>query len=250
MAPDDLEALFLLYRDMPRQGPGCDDCTRQALRTLPKLSPNPCIFDLGCGPGKQTLTLARYFQSPIIAVDIHEPYLMQLQASAADEGLADLIITQKGSMEDLDVALGSIDLIWLEGAIYLVGFNAGLRLWRPLLRDDGVIVASELTWLTDAPPTEAQTFWQESYPAMTTIAGNLEIAADAGYSVIDYFPLPRTAWWQSYYTPLKKRVEMLRPQAKANLPLTRILDETEREMTIHERYGDSYSYVFYVMTKS
>ena len=33
----DCEAFFLLYRDLPREGPGSDEATREALRRLPRL---------------------------------------------------------------------------------------------------------------------------------------------------------------------------------------------------------------------
>ncbi|HEX8823356.1 MAG TPA: class I SAM-dependent methyltransferase, partial [Archangium sp.] len=54
------DAFFLLHTDLPREGPGSDDCTREALRRLrPWLPASPRVLDLGCGPGKQTLVLAR-----------------------------------------------------------------------------------------------------------------------------------------------------------------------------------------------
>ena len=155
----DLEALFTLHSGIPREGPGSDEATREAIRRLPPLPSRPRVFDLGCGLGKQTLVLARHFRTPIIAVDFHGPYLDQLRHSAEAEGLSDLIDTRLGRMEELEEQPGSVDLIWIEGAIYIIGFAAGLGLWRPLLRDDGFLVASEATRLTDDPPAEAQTFW-------------------------------------------------------------------------------------------
>jgi len=37
-------------------------------------------------------------------------------------------------MDALDDPPGTVDLIWSEGATYIVGFEAGLRLCRPLLK--------------------------------------------------------------------------------------------------------------------
>jgi len=250
MTPEDLEALFLLHSDMPRQGPGSDDATRDALRRLPALPSNPRIFDLGCGPGAQTVVLARHFQTPIVALDIHEPYLAQLRHAAEGAGLSQYIETCHARMEDLNEPLTSIDLIWLEGAIYLVGFEAGLCMFRPLLRDDGLVVASEITWLEHPPSEEALAFWNVAYPAMASVETNIRRARDAGYEVLDHFALPRSAWWDDYYTPLRKRVTMLRPQAPAGSALANVLDEAEREMALHERNSDAYSYVFYIMRKT
>ena len=164
----DMGAFFTLYCDIPRAGPGSDEATRQAIRRLPPLpSAPPRILDLGCGPGKQTLVLARHFQTPIIAVDSHAPFLDDLRRSAEVEGLANLVKTRLGRMEELEEQPGSVDLIWIEGAIFVVGFAEGLRLWRPLLRDDGLLVASEAAWLTDNPPAEAETV---SHPTQRTVS--------------------------------------------------------------------------------
>ena len=245
-----MKAFFALHRDVPREGPGSDEATREAIERLPALRPRPRIVDLGCGPGKQTLVLAQHFRVPIIAVDFHAPYLDRLRRAAEAEGLSGLVKTRLGRMEKLEDQPGSVDLIWIEGAIYIVGFAEGLRLWRTLLRDDGLLVASEATWLTDNPPMEARVFWREGYPAMTSVAQNIRTAADCAYEVVDHFILPRSAWWDEYYTPLTRRVARLRPEANTNPVLADVLDETEREIAIYERYGDSFGYVFYLMRKT
>lgn len=246
----DLEALFILHADMPREGPGSDEATREAIRRLPPLPARPRVFDLGCGPGKQTLVLARHFQTPIVALDFHAPFLEQLRKSAEREGLSHLVETRLGRMEELAEPPGSIDMIWIEGAIYIVGFAEGLRMWRPLLRDAGLLAASEATWLSDDPPAEVKAFWHECYPAITTAEGNIRIADECGYEVFDHFALAHSTWWDEYYTPLAKRVTMLRAQAESNPALAAVLDDAEREMDMHRQYGDSYGYVFYLMRKT
>ena len=42
----------------------------------------------------------------------------------------------------------------------------------------------------------------------------------------------------------------LRQEADTNAALAEILDDTEREIAIYDRYGVSYGYVFYLMRKS
>jgi serine/threonine-protein kinase HipA len=143
-----------------------------------------------------------------------------------------------------------VDLIWIEGAIFVVGFAEGLRLWRPLLRDRGLLVASDATWLTDDPPAEAQAYWREEYSAMTTVEGNASAAAECGYEVLDSFTLPRSAWWDEYYTPLTERMARLRQEADITPGLAHMLDETDREIDMYDRHGDSFGYVFYLMRKT
>ncbi|MBN1511221.1 MAG: class I SAM-dependent methyltransferase [Phycisphaerae bacterium] len=247
---DDYWKAFLrLHCDLPREGPGSDAATREAIRRLPRLPDNPVILDLGCGPGRQTLVLARAFGVPVTAVDFHEPFLAQLRASAAEAGLAEQIKTRHQSFDGLTDAPGSVDLIWCEGAIFILGFGEGLRCWRPLLRPGGCLVASEAVWLTDTPSAEVKAFWDSEYPAITNVEGNRKIAEEAGFELVDHFVLPGAAWWDEYLTPLSARGEMLRPQAATDPMLARVLDEMNRELDICRRYGDAFGYVFFILQR-
>lgn len=243
------KAFFRLHCDLPREGPGSDAATLEAIRRLPRLPENPVILDLGCGPGRQTLVLAREFGVPVTAVDFHEPFLAQLRASAAEAGLAERITTRHQSFDSLTDAPGSVDLIWCEGAIFILGFGEGLRRWRPLLRPGGCLVASEAAWLTESPPAEVKAFWDSEYPAITNVEGNRKIAEDAGFDVLDDFVLPGAAWWDEYLTPLSARVEMLRPQAATDPTLVRVLEEMDRELDICRRHGDTFGYVFFILQR-
>jgi SAM-dependent methyltransferase len=240
-----IAALAILHQDLPREGPGSDECTREALSRLPPLPPNGVVVDLGCGPGRQTLVLAKTLNTRVIAVDIHRPYLEQLSRSVTAEGLSQLIETRCADIGALDFGPGSIDLIWSEGAAYILGFEESLRRWRSLLKPGGLMSVTECTWLDDCPPEEAESFWKSGYPSMGTIDQNCRRAQDAGLTVIDTFPLPASAWWNDYYTPLLARVAQLRPTADAGL--LALLDETVREIELFHKYSDSYGYVFYLM---
>ncbi len=94
------------------------------------------------------------------------------------------------------------------------------------------------------PPQEVLDFWQAEYRAMTTIAGNIKLAEEAGYEVFDHFTLPRSAWWDEYLTPLAKRVRQLQPEASQNPALAEVLAAMEQEIGICDRFGDCFGYVF------
>jgi cyclopropane fatty-acyl-phospholipid synthase-like methyltransferase len=239
------ESMAILHLGLPREGPGDDNCTREALRRLAPLPPDPIVLDLGCGPGRHTLVLARMLCAHVIAIDLHQPYLDQLNRDATTLGLSHLIETRRMDIGALDVSAGSIDLIWSEGAAYILGFEESLRRWRRLLASNGVMAVSECTWLTDNPPEEAKTFWSEGYPGMRTVDENRRRAETVGLEVFDSFVLPASAWWNDYYSPLIERMARLRPTADANL--TALIDETEREIDLFLRHGGSYGYVFYLL---
>jgi cyclopropane fatty-acyl-phospholipid synthase-like methyltransferase len=241
------EAFFRLFSGLPRQGPGSDDSTREALRRLPSLPRAPRVVDLGCGGGKQTLVLARELGVPITAVDRHAPFLAELKAEAQRLGVGHLVRTRCEDFAQLQDAPGSYDLLWSEGAIYLLGWAEGLRRWRPLLAPGGLMAVTEASWLTDTPPEEARAFWREGYPSMGTVGSNTERAREAGYQVFDAFPLPSSAWWDDYYRPLRERMAALSAEAAKDPALAEAIAMTAREIDLYERFGASYSYVFYLL---
>ena len=86
-------------------------------------------------------------------------------------------------MNDLPFPDGRFDLIWSEGAVYIMGFDKALVKWRPLAKPGGYLVVSELSWFRPDPPAEIRDFWGHHYPAMRSVDGNLAVARlRAGYS--------------------------------------------------------------------
>ncbi|AUX42533.1 methyltransferase type 11 [Sorangium cellulosum] len=240
-------AFFRVHDGLPRQAPGSDDMTREALRRLGPFPEGARVLDLGCGPGAHSLVLAEALRAQVTAVDRHGPYLAALERRAAERGLAHLIRPVQADFAALEEQPGSCDLLWCEGAIYLLGFAAGLEAWRPLLRPGGRMAVTELTWISEAPSPEARAFWSEAYPAMGTIASNTAAAEGAGFEVLETIVLPQHAWWDDYYGPLRRRVDALRAEAEADPDLAAAIREADREIGLYERDPHSYSYVFYLL---
>jgi hypothetical protein len=58
---------FEIYEHLPRGGPGDAASTRKAYALTKGLPGHPKILDVGCGPGRQTMDLARI--SPLAMID-------------------------------------------------------------------------------------------------------------------------------------------------------------------------------------
>ena len=129
----DWELLCEIHKDMPRQGSGRDKYTQQAFDMIPPIN-QPNILDIGCGPGMQTIKLAKLSDGKIIGIDIIQQYLDQLQDSIKREHLEERVQAVNQSMFDMPYPEESFDIIWSEGSIFIIGFEKGLTEWKKYLK--------------------------------------------------------------------------------------------------------------------
>jgi len=237
---------FDIQRGLPRQGPGDDGSTLRALAMCTELPPRPDVLDVGCGPGMQTIALARALDGRITAGDLYQEFLDQLVESATTAGVRDRIGQMRVDMVDLPFGRDSFDLIWAEGAAYIVGFGEAYSRWQRLLRPRGYMAITELTWLVPNPPPEVADFFGSEYPAMADVAANLATIEERGYDVVGHFTLPDAAWWDHYYTPLEAKLSALREKYAGDDEALELVGMTAREIDMRHRFGDSYGYEFYV----
>ena len=238
------EVFLEVQRGLPRQGPGCRDGTLRALALCRDLPDRPSVLDVGCGPGLQTLVLAEALGTSIAALDLFPAYLAQLRSSAEAAGRDVHVVA--GDMAALPFMPASVDLLWSEGAAYIMGIEAALSAWRPLLGPGGFVALSELVWLEPDPPPEAAAFFAEEYPAMTDVEANAAALTRCGYELLGHFTLPDAAWWDDYYRPLEAKLPALRETFAGDAEALEIVETTAREIDLRRRHGASYGYQFYV----
>ena len=250
MSEDRTQALFFeLFTGLPRQGPGSTESTLRALKLVPPLGPAARILDLGCGTGTPTLVLARSSPAHLVAIDNHAPFVEELRRRAAEAGLSDRVDARVGDMSHLEFPPASFEVIWAEGSIFVVGFERGLRAWRPLLTPGGHVAVTELTWLTDRAPEACRAFFAREYPAIRDVANNLKSIVQSGYRPVGHFTLPPSAWLDEYYASLERNLEDFRKRHLAEPDAMTLADHIAEEIAVFRAHHQHYGYVFYVMRR-
>lgn len=224
---------YEIYEALPRQGPGDRDSTLRAVDLLPALSSSHRVLDIGCGAGAQTLDLARSTPARIVAVDNHEPFLSRLTERATDLGLKDRIATMVGDMNDLRFPDESFDVIWCEGAIFVIGFAKGLATWRRLLTPGGHLVVSELCWLRADHPADVEAFFATEGADIAELDVRRKTIVDSGYRLVGDFVLPATGWWDNYYVPLQAELERFRARHAGDQEALDVAARSQHEIDLY-----------------
>lgn len=241
-----LEASILaFFAQLPRQSPGSAEQTAAALSLVPELPANPRVADLGCGTGAATLVLAERLNAPVVAVDQTPEFLEALQAEAARRGLSGRVEAVAGDMANPPVPDGSLDLLWSEGAAYILGFDAALARWRSLLKPTGFAVVSECSWLVPNPGIKARTFWYSAYPAMRTVLENIERAEGVGGYELLFTHIMPPECWVAYADSLESGLERL--AAEGQSLDAEFAKQLRKEIALFRDTGGEFSYVYYVL---
>ena len=160
------EIFFTVHQDLPREGPGSRDCTARALALAApdaRAGEALAVLDIACGPGAQTVDLAQLAPgAAITALDTHLPFLRALQRRADEQHLAGRIAALQADMRALPLAPGSFDLLWCEGAAYIMGLEealTGLLPFPPLLLQPGLPVDETLVWSHRSTAPHLASFW-------------------------------------------------------------------------------------------
>lgn len=248
---NELELLIDFHRHGMRQGPGSKADTLRALSFVDlNLTPDSQIADIGCGTGTQTITLARHTRGNIVAVDIFPELLSELDQRIQTIYLKNRIRTLGASMDDLDFEENSLDLIWSEGAIYNMGFEAGVRYWKNFLKPGGYLAVSEVTWITNERPAEIEEFWNREYPEIDRSCQKIYQLEKHGYTLKGYFVLPRSSWWDNYYEPMLDRFGPFLKRHRNSEAAQKLVSGHKEEIRLFQDYGDYYSYGFYIARKN
>lgn len=244
------ELLIDLHRGGERQGPGSAEQSLRAIelagldRTVPLR-----IADLGCGTGAATRVLAEHLSGEIIAVDTAQAFLDQLRDAGDPARSRAAITTLACSIDDLPFADGELDVIWSEGAVYSIGFEAGVSQWLRYLKPGGKLVVSEATWLTAHRPAELRDHWVGEYPEIDVASTKIAVLERCGYRPEAYFVLPSSCWLEHYYEPLEARFDAFLAQHAQSAEAVAVVEAERAEIGLYRRYSQYFGYGVYIAAK-
>lgn len=217
-----LSPFFTLHSDLPREGPGEPADVRWALEQA-KIAADASICDLACGPGADIETLLTAVPNGHVTAVDRAPHFVEAVRHRFDGN--DRVIPRQADMAKLE---GVYDLIWCAGAVYFLGLQKALRLWRSALKPGGAIAFSEPCYFSSTPSDAARTMWEGE----GTVLGKPAIATQiglAGYELIAARQLSDAAW-ENYYGPMADRIDHLWPTA--DVALREVLEEARREIAL------------------
>ena len=250
MADTQLQLLMDFHCQATRQGPGGEVETRRAMELAGLDRSGPLrIADIGCGTGASTLLLASELDAEITAVDFLQDFLDELASRARNHGVIDRIATLNCSMDGLPFAEDEFDVIWSEGAIYNIGFEAGVSAWSRFLKPGGKLIVSEITWLSAKRPLDVQAYWGAAYPEIDVASSKIRILERHGYCPEAYFVLPKHCWLENYYQPMESRFDDFLERHGQSEQAKAIVAEEKQEIALYEKNSAYYSYGFYVAKK-
>lgn len=247
----ELELIVDLYSNTQRQGPGSELDTLKALSFVDLDTRNSLqVADIGCGTGGQTFTLAKKLNSSITGVDLFPAFLEEMNQNAKKSGISHRIQPLQASMDDLPFQKESLDLIWAEGAIYNMGFEAGIKNWRQFLKPGGHLAVSEITWITNERPEEIEDYWNAAYPGIDIASNKIKHLEKNGYTLTGYFYLPESSWEEHFYQPLEQVFDPFLKRNSNSKMAKSVVQMHQEEIELYRKYKEYYSYGFYVARKN
>lgn len=245
-----MELFFKIYEGLKREGPGNYAMTKRAYDMCTGLPDKPEILELGCGSGGATIPLAQMSGGIVTATEIYQPFVDKMIERAKEAGVEDRIIAAVMDMAEVKAEPESFDLIWCEGAAYIMGVDNALEHWKQFLKPGGCLCITDAVWLVDPvdAPKELRDFWAEGYPAMRDAAGNNAAARAAGYTVLGDFTIDSQCW-EEFYADVERRMEEIEPIYGDDPDGRAIIDMTRVEIDLYRKYPETYGYEFHIFQK-
>ena len=121
--------------------------------------------------------------------------------------------------------------------------------WNRFLKAAGLLVLSEITWITASRPLELQKYWEDEYPEIDVASSKIGVLEKNGYSPTGYSVLPERCWLENYYRPMQNSFKDFLNRNGNSETARAIVEAEKREIELYEKYKTHYSYGVYIARK-
>ena len=83
---------------------------------------------------------------------------------------------------------------------------------------------------------------------MNNIDNRRDLIRQCGFTLLGDFVLPESPWWDDYYDPMRKRLEVLQKKYAGDDVAAAVIKDCFDEVAFYESYADFYGYVFLIMS--
>lgn len=228
-----------VFETLESWGPNSEEDTTRAFKLLNR-SPKR-ILEIGCGKGNSTIVIANLSNAEIVSTDNENSALDKLEDKIRLHSLNNRITTECISMTELNFGTDKFDVIWAEASAYVMGIENALSKWKPLLKEGGVLVFSDLVWLTDKPSKESIDHWKSDYSDIQTVETRKSQIGKAGYELEQTFTVSEQAW-KDYYEPLQERLHEVAHAMKGS----QAINDIQNEVDLYKSRLGEFGYQFFI----
>ena len=174
------------------------------------------------------MELAKLSDGEVTGIDIDQSCIDEFNRKIKEENLAGRVKAIKLSLFEMKFPDETFDIVWSEGVIRPIGFEASLKAWRRLLKPDGYLVI---------------------HYQVSRVADALSRIPQHGYKLADTLSLPEDAWWTEFYKPIEEKMDTLLHKYRNNSEALKLLDQYKTEMDMVKKNPSNFSCAFYIMRK-
>ena len=243
------ELLTEFFRRLKRQAPGSEAETNKVLATL-SLEPKQSYTMLfhHCGTGALPLEMATRYQGSIIAVDPRAELLDEFLVLSESMPLQASITATSDDVVELPVVKESLDLVWSQYPNHDSPFERVIQHWNALLKPSGIVVLTELIWLTERKPLALTEYWNYSIKDIATLEERLDQLEANGFEVLHGDILPEDCHTTNYYQPMSALFESFMDEYNTPAAVG-VVAELKHEISIYNKYNEYYGYAVFVARK-
>ena len=201
--------------------------TRKTFKLIPEIN-NPQILDVGCGTGVPTIELAKISDGHVTGIDIDEISLEILRRRIKNVGLNSRVSVLNKSIKTMDFKDKSFDIIWSEGAVFVIGFENSIKNWRKFLKPNGFMVFHD-----DIKDKSKKLGLIEKY----------------GYQLIDEYNLSFDIWWNEYYSQLEKLVQKYKDKNPEDSKVRKEIESDQNQVNICKSTPEVVSSFYAILKK-